>query len=93
MRTRSGWDGTPRYLVTFYERWIADPLTNGVVVDYDELVTRPVDALRRIVEAAGIEAADEALQAAVASTMPRRRPVWRAPFRAALDRQQPLPGP
>lgn len=68
------------YLVSFYERWIAEPPANGVVVDYDDLVASPADALRRIARAAGIEAAEEQLQAAVEATMPRGGQFGECPF-------------
>ena len=68
------------YLVTFYERWIANPPAWSVVVDYDDLVADPAEALRRIAGAAGIDVPEERLQAAVARTMPRGGQFGERPF-------------
>jgi len=68
------------YLVTFHARWIADPPENCVVVEYDDLISNPAAALRRIVSAAGIEAADADLQTAVERILPHGGICGERPF-------------
>jgi predicted Zn-dependent protease len=68
------------YLVAFHERWIAQPPANGIVLDYDELVASPADAVRRILREIGIEADDARIVAAAASIAPHGGLTGERPF-------------
>lgn len=67
-----GWLGRQaEYYAAFCNRWLRTPPANSVVVDYDELASRPACFLERVLEAAGIEAAPSRIDDAVFSTIER----------------------
>jgi tetratricopeptide (TPR) repeat protein len=59
------------YYLAFCQRWLLDPPPNSVVVDYDDLASKPAETLTRVLARVDISAAGDAIDKAVTATIPQ----------------------